>query len=692
MAIKSNKKYMVNLTDTSYKNTTENNTAQTTVVSNAIPSQISTSANNVNALYNNQNTPINFTENTVDTSYKNNVAQKPLTLGDVIAADATQKKEQNTSYAETPKKSWGTGASASASASKYTPVNFTETTVDTSYKNNIINGGVQSPSVTENAENKGSTETSKEKPATENTVDTSYNNNIDKTQTSTENTDPNNESESSATSFQVSSYLDYLSKLPEKLESIYNDKINRIDENNQKAIEEINAMRDKALSYAENLKKSAYESADTSRARNIVDSRNSYEVNKATYGAKAEALASMGLTGGGYSNYLDAQAYAAHRAEIQAANANADKAKRSADNDYNDIAYQTEINADEAAAQARAEAEQAIYDLRNEYETTLLENQNNIASYTENMYLSILEGAIEGKYTVAQLNEFSQMYNFTEAQKNTLIQSVNQSENYSDMVTNIQYDPSSYTLSDYDDMVSNGTLTLDQAEKIKAEQKRIIYNEIVEKLNSGNVSDIAGAFSDVEVLLREGNIDEECYGEIKQLLNTPQGVNYLHDKGQLTNEEYIAKMSKIGVSSGMKINGGWYIQGLGSGRNNDDVDITIGSTKRKGDGKKEYDLLCGAKVTDETTLRALNTLATGDPDKTPSKENEGSGWFFGIGNHDMSSEDKPGKLVLYNSSLYLYTTKGWRILKSDNNVGEINAAIAAFISCIDYGDISGKNK
>lgn len=690
MAIKSNKKYMVNLTDTSYRNTIENNTAQTPVVSNATPSQISTSANNVNTLYNNQNTPINLTENTVDTSYKNNVAQKPLTLGDTIATGATQKKEQNTSSAETPKKSLGTGASASAS--KYTPVNFTENTVDTSYKNNIINGGVQSPSVTDNAENKSSTETSEEKIATENTIDTSYNNNVDKTQTSTENMNQNNEGESSATAFQVSSYLDYLRKLPEKLESIYNDEIIKFDANNQKTIEEINAMRDKALSYAENLKKSAYESADTSRERNIVDSRNSYEVNKATYGAKAEALASMGLTGGGYSDYLDAQAYAAHRAEIQAANANADKAKQSADNDYNDIAYQTVTNADEAAAQARAETEQAKSEAASEYNNKILETQNNIASYTENMYLSILEGAIDGKYTVAQLNELSQLYNFTAEQKDTLIQSVNHSEDYSDIVTNIKYDPSSYTLSDFDEMVNNGALSSEQAEALKGEQKRLVYNEVVEKFNSGDINNISSALSDIEFLLQEGNIDEECYNEIQQLLDTPQGVSYLHEKGQLTNDEYIAKMNSIGISSGAKVNGGWYIQGLGSGRNNDDVDITIGSTTREGDNKKEYDLLCGKKITDETTIKALNTLATGDATKTPSTENEGSGWFWGIGNHNMSSEDKPGKLVLYNSALYLYTTKGWRILKSDNNAGELNAAIAAWLSCIDYGTINGKTK
>lgn len=111
----------------------------------------------------------------------------------------------------------------------------------------------------------------------------------------------------------------------------------------------------KNLTYAsaERQREEAERAADIARERAIADANSAYAQNRAGYGAKAEAMGSMGLTGGGYSDYLENAAYAQNRSETQAARAQSDTAKReakytedqtklSADSQYNDKKYAAE--------------------------------------------------------------------------------------------------------------------------------------------------------------------------------------------------------------------------------------------------------------------------------------------------------------------------------------------------------------
>lgn len=131
--------------------------------------------------------------------------------------------------------------------------------------------------------------------------------------------------------------------------------------------------RDQIYQAAEAARVREYEQAEIVRQRGIVDASNSYEQNKATYGANAEALASMGLTGGGYSDYLDAQAYAAQRGEVQAVNADAETAKRAAryaeddkkmnaDATYAANVKEAELNYSEQVGEVNATYEAALRD------------------------------------------------------------------------------------------------------------------------------------------------------------------------------------------------------------------------------------------------------------------------------------------------------------------------------------------
>ena len=104
---------------------------------------------------------------------------------------------------------------------------------------------------------------------------------------------------------------------------------------------------------AERQRTEAERQADINRQRAIADANSAYEQNKAEYGAKAEALGNMGLSGGGYGDWLNASAYAQNRSEVQGARAQSDAAKREArytedmtklqaDQEYNNKKYQAE--------------------------------------------------------------------------------------------------------------------------------------------------------------------------------------------------------------------------------------------------------------------------------------------------------------------------------------------------------------
>lgn len=85
-------------------------------------------------------------------------------------------------------------------------------------------------------------------------------------------------------------------------------------------------LEDKKKNYDQYANESAYlknaeQNAKVAQEAAVIGADTAYQQQKATYGTKAEALQNMGLTGGGYSDYLEAQAYAQKRADTSAANA-----------------------------------------------------------------------------------------------------------------------------------------------------------------------------------------------------------------------------------------------------------------------------------------------------------------------------------------------------------------------------------
>lgn len=125
------------------------------------------------------------------------------------------------------------------------------------------------------------------------------------------------------------------------------------------------AQKDATYARAEEIRKEAERIAETNRQREGLDAQISYAKNIAGYGSKGEAIASMGLTGSGYGDYVESQAYATQRGEIQDANARADSAKKEAlytekETKYNaDLTYSANMSAlgKEAASYHETQAE-----------------------------------------------------------------------------------------------------------------------------------------------------------------------------------------------------------------------------------------------------------------------------------------------------------------------------------------------
>ena len=148
-------------------------------------------------------------------------------------------------------------------------------------------------------------------------------------------------------------------------------------------------VREQIYKAAEAARLREYEQADITRQRGIVDASNSYEQNKATYGANAESLASMGLTGGGYSDYLNAQAYAVQRSEVQAVNADAEATKRAARYAEDEKKLNADISYSQNVTEAELQYNERVGDVIATYEADLRDanlwkREADNAAYREN--------------------------------------------------------------------------------------------------------------------------------------------------------------------------------------------------------------------------------------------------------------------------------------------------------------------
>jgi hypothetical protein len=90
--------------------------------------------------------------------------------------------------------------------------------------------------------------------------------------------------------------------------------------------------------------------ADDQYKRDLITARNTYDQSRSGYGTQAAALGNMGLTGSGYSAYLDSKAYGQMQADKNAAARKRDDTKSALDVSYMDYLNQQNANKTNAYA------------------------------------------------------------------------------------------------------------------------------------------------------------------------------------------------------------------------------------------------------------------------------------------------------------------------------------------------------
>lgn len=353
---------------------------------------------------------------------------------------------------------------------------------------------------------------------------------------------------------------------------------------------------EKPLTYAEYmemLKQEAAESkaaadkeAEIAKERAMVDAQSSYAQNQATYGANAETLAQMGLTGGGYSDYLQAQAYAQKRSDVQQANVVESATKAENEATYKD--YVNSINQkladkalyEEQLADERAYNEQQTADQR-EYE-----EQQTAQNRKDSIYASIWENATnpDNTYTAEAIRAIGEEYGLTDEQIESLtnIALIAQSSKSS-----VDTETSSQLLAQCITDIANGVADKDYIDAMKDlgmtdedyEKAMKYYNTHTANTASGNINSSieAGELEDAEnyidAAVKDGTIDEDTKYKsyydiaIKEAENCKsvddftecvRRIETSYNAGNLTSDDYANALKYVYARAGNVLPSGSY--------------------------------------------------------------------------------------------------------------------------------------
>lgn len=338
---------------------------------------------------------------------------------------------------------------------------------------------------------------------------------------------------------------------------------------------------DKLNAQIEQNKQNALQQAESERERAVIDARSSYEQNKATYGANAEQLAAMGLSGSGYSDYLNQQAYATQRAETQNANAQAEATK---------LAAEQQANSDKLNAElSYAENMQDNAEKLAQYQQQKAEEAKAEEEQKKQYYAALLTSANTGEYTSEQIASLGAQYGLDEVQ-----------------ISQLQA----------------------AADKYKSDQQSLSYTEALQMISD------YGADLDVsylETLLNTGSISQEQYNQLmaqysKELVESgdvatedTDKIDDLHQSGQISDEDYNKQKEQ------------WNSQ-----IDTSDAFFNSGSMSAT-EAKKQLDKILNNEWTSEENKKALQKtydslykVVTNDV----RFNNDGGWWIFGL--TDMS--------------------------------------------------------
>lgn len=377
---------------------------------------------------------------------------------------------------------------------------------------------------------------------------------------------------------------------------------------------------DKLNAQIEQNKQNALQQAESERERAVIDARSSYEQNKATYGANAEQLAAMGLSGSGYSDYLNQQAYATQRAETQNANAQAEATK---------LAAEQQANSDKLNAElSYAENMQGNAEKLAQYQQQKAEEAKAEEEQKKQYYAALLTSANTGEYTSEQIASLGAQYGLDEAQISQLQAAA---DKYKSDQQSLSYTEALQMISDYGaDLDVSYLETLLNTDSVSQEQyDQLMAQYSKELIESG---DLANEDTDkIDDLHQSGQISEEDYNKQKEQWNSQIDTSdAFFNSGSMSASEAKKQLDKIlnnewtseenkkalqktydslykVVTNDVRFNndGGWWIFGS---TDMDDVGNNFSLIDNSG---FKYRIESGGKVTDSAITSIARDVADG---------------------------------------------------------------------------------
>ena len=377
---------------------------------------------------------------------------------------------------------------------------------------------------------------------------------------------------------------------------------------------------DKLNAQIEQNKQNALQQAESERERAVIDARSSYEKNKATYGANAEQLAAMGLSGSGYSDYLNQQAYATQRAETQNANAQAEATK---------VAAEQQANSDKLNAElSYAENMQNNAEKLAQYQQQKAEEAKAEEEQKKQYYAALLTSANTGEYTSEQIASLGAQYGLDEVQISQLqaaadkYKSDQQSLSYTEALQMISDYGADLDVSYLETLLNTGSVSQEQYDQLMAQYSK-------ELIESG---DLANEDTDkIDDLHQSGQISEEDYNKQKEQWNSQIDTSdAFFNSGSMSASEAKKQLDKIlnnewtseenkkalqetydnlykVVTNDVRFNndGGWWIFGS---TDMDDVGNNFSLIDNSG---FKYRIESGGKVTDSAITSIARDVADG---------------------------------------------------------------------------------
>ena len=380
----------------------------------------------------------------------------------------------------------------------------------------------------------------------------------------------------------VMTYGQYLEQSKGNAENIYNKSVADIDKSSADALAKI----------------------EEDRQAGIRNANAAYEQGKATYGANAESLRRMGLTGSGYSDYLTASAYAASRGEIANVNATAQDLSRAATSEAEQQKLAALTTYEE---NLRDINEKSVLYSEQDREKAETKDAEKTRAYNE-LLIGIDSGEFKDKETIRQLALNSGL---SEEEAEQLGQKAQ---------TNIaQEQNENYTK--YLDNIDNGVITPSGIAKIEADAKsgklsEIGYENLKEAYRNmidsgddfftdemGNALSKADADKKLKTLYSTGwvseSTDDSIYNELQAAYNKKYTAKFVKTEQTSTMSTHYADVDVKDYTVGSSLN----LNKIG--RN---IDTMIDS--------KTYKLESGGKVESPQTYDALKTAAEKVPENT----------------------------------------------------------------------------